>query len=84
MGAGALTPDDFRHFVVRSLQGFLEDWSVHRSDDPEVFGEALPALDWWALFSEFAAAEIVNPPDAAKAAAEVQAADSRKVTRVSR
>lgn len=67
MDTDMLRPDEFRHFVARSLQGFLEDWAAHRSVDPEVFTEALPALDWLELFSEFTAAEIVNAPEATMA-----------------
>lgn len=62
MDTRVLTSTEFRNFLGRSMQGFFEDWALQRSVDPEVFGEAMTARDWLEMFSEFAVAEIVNPP----------------------
>ena len=60
MRARALTPDDFRQFVGRTLQRFFEDWTAHRSMDPEAFDHAMSTEHWWESFSEFAMSEMVN------------------------
>jgi hypothetical protein len=66
----ALKPAQFRQFVGRSLQAFLEDWTAQHSANPEVFAEALSAHDWLDAFSEFALAEVVNPPSMVSVAEE--------------
>jgi hypothetical protein len=69
MDAPILTPAEFRDFLGRSLQGFLDDWAVQNSTQSDVCRGAMTGRDWLKTFSEFAVAEIVNPP-LAKAAAQ--------------
>jgi hypothetical protein len=61
MDAPTLTPWEFRDFLGRSLQGFLDDWTMQNSAHSDACREPMTGQDWLKIFSEFAAAEIVNP-----------------------